>query len=149
MNNTLRQHARQLRLSGLLSSLELRLQEASANALPHAEFLELVLQDELHIRHQRQIARRNKSASFRESRTLENFEFSFNPTLNRSRIYELAAGHFIRQRRDLLLVGPPKAISPKQSVTRRSKRASWCSTAPSSTWCATRLLHLLYSDAQQ
>jgi DNA replication protein DnaC len=107
MNNTLRQHAQQLRLSGLLSSLELRLQEATANALPHAEFLELVLQDELHIRQQRQIARRNKSASFRESRTLENFDFSFNPSLNRARIYEMAAGHFIRQRRDVLLVGPP------------------------------------------
>ncbi|MGI8602533.1 MAG: IS21-like element helper ATPase IstB [Verrucomicrobiales bacterium] len=107
MNQNLRRHAQQLRLSGLLSSLELRLQEATANQLPHAEFLELVLQDELHIRHQRQIARRNKAATFRESRTLENFDFSFNPSLNRGRIYELAACHFIRERRDLLLVGPP------------------------------------------
>ncbi len=107
MNNTLRQSAQQLGLSGLLTSLELRLQEATANRLPHAEFLELVLQDELHIRHQRQIARRNKSAAFRESRTLENFDFGFNPSIQRARIYGLAACHFIRQQRDVLLVGPP------------------------------------------
>ena len=38
MNNTLKQHARTLRLSGLLESLELRLQEAEANRLPYAQF---------------------------------------------------------------------------------------------------------------
>ena len=36
-----------------------------------------------------------------------NFDFSFNPGVNRAQIYELAACHFVRQRRDVLLVGPP------------------------------------------
>ena len=107
MNQTLKQHAHKLRLSGLLSSLDLRLQEAESNRLPHAEFLELIFQDELHVREQRQIARRQQSASFRESRALENFDFTFNPSIARGRIYELAACHFIRQQRDVLLVGPP------------------------------------------
>ena len=107
MNNTLKQHAAKLRRSGLLECLPLRLQEAEANRLPYAEFLELVLQDELHIRHQRQIARRNRSAAFRETRSLDQFDFSFNPSINRARIYELAACHFLRQRRDVLFVGPP------------------------------------------
>jgi len=90
-----------------LSSLDLRLQEAESNRLPHAEFLELILQDEIHIREQRLIARRQHSAGFRESRSLENFDFSFNPSIARTRIYELAACHFIRQQRDVLLIGPP------------------------------------------
>jgi DNA replication protein DnaC len=107
MTNTLKQHAAKLRLSGLLDSLPLRLQEAQANRLPYAEFLELVLQDELHIRDQRKIARRNRSAAFRETRSLDQFDFSFNPSINRARIYELAACHFLRQRRDVLFVGPP------------------------------------------
>ena len=107
MTNTLKQHAAKLRLSGLLESLPLRLQEAQANRLPYAEFLELVLQDELHIRDQRQIARRNRNAAFRETRSLDQFDFSFNPSINRARIYELAACHFLRQRRDVLFVGPP------------------------------------------
>jgi DNA replication protein DnaC len=107
MTNTLKQHLQHLHLSGLLSSLELRLQEAEANRLPHAQFLELLLQDEINVRHQRMLARRHKSADFRESRSLENFDFSFNPSIKRAQIYELAAGHFVRQHRDVLLVGPP------------------------------------------
>jgi len=107
MNQTIKRHAQQLRLSGLLNSLELRLQEAESNRLPYSQFLELVLQDELHVRHQRQIVRRNKSADFREQRNLEDFDFRFNPSVPRGRIYELAACHFIRQHRDVLLVGPP------------------------------------------
>ena len=50
MNQTLLNPLRQLRLSGLAQTLELRLQEASSNRLSHAEFLELILQDELNIR---------------------------------------------------------------------------------------------------
>jgi DNA replication protein DnaC len=105
--NTLKKHALNLRLSGLLSSLDVRLQEAEANRLPYSEFLELVFQDEINVRQQRMIARRNKSADFRESRSLDGFDFSFNPAINRGHVYELAACHFVRQCRDVLLVGPP------------------------------------------
>ena len=107
MTNTLKQHIQNLHLSGLLSSLELRLQEAEANRLPYAQFLELLLQDEINVRHQRMLARRRKSADFREPRSLENFDFGFNPSINRAQIYELAACQFVRQHRDVLLVGPP------------------------------------------
>jgi DNA replication protein DnaC len=107
MTNTLKQHVQSLHLSGLLNSLELRLQEAEANRLPYAQFLELLLQDEINVRHQRLIARRHKSADFREPRSLENFDFGFNPGIKRTQVYELAACHFVRQCRDVLLVGPP------------------------------------------
>ena len=62
MNNALTQSARRLRLSGLLSSLELRLHEATTHQLSHAQFLELVFQDELNIREQRLIEKRRKWA---------------------------------------------------------------------------------------
>ena len=111
MTNALKQHVQNLHLSGLLNSLELRLQEAEANRLPYAQFLELLLQDEINVRDQRVLARRRKSADFREPRSLENFDFSFNPSvnpsINRAQIYELATSHFVRQHRDVLLVGPP------------------------------------------
>ena len=139
MTNTLKEQARNLRLSGLLNSLELRLQEAEANRLPYAQFLELLLQAEINIRHQRLLARRHKSADFREMRSLENFDFSFNPSINRAQIYQLATCQFIRQHRDVLLVGPPgpaRVIYPKPSVWKHSRPASSCSIALSSTWCA-------------
>jgi len=107
MKTQLKAHALKLRLSGLLSSLELRLQEAESNRLPYSQFLELVLQDELDVRVSRAVARRNKAAGFRDTRRLEDFDFSFNPSIPRGRIYQLAACQFLRQKRDVLLVGPP------------------------------------------
>jgi len=108
MNNTNIQHAlRNLRLGGLASSLDLRLREARGNNLDHAEFLELLLQDEINIRHQRMIERRTKTADFRERRTLDSFDFSFNPGIDRRLIHQLATGLFLEKAEDILLVGPP------------------------------------------
>ena len=107
VTNTLKRHALNLRMSGLLGSLELRLREAESHRLPYAEFLELIFQDELNVRNQRLIARRNKVADFRETRSLENFDFAFNTTINRGQVYQLATCQFVREKRDVLLVGPP------------------------------------------
>lgn len=98
---------RELRLSGALGTLEVRLHEATANSLPHEQFLELVLQDELLVRRQRQIDRRKKAADFRDTKTIEDFDFRFNPSIPRGLIHELATCNFIRQARDILMVGPP------------------------------------------
>jgi len=107
MNATLSDALKQLRLSGLALSLDVRLQEARGNSLNHAEFLELILQDEILVRQQRSIARRVKAAAFRDHKSLEDFDWRFNPSIKRKAFYDLAAGHFIRDARDVLLVGPP------------------------------------------
>jgi DNA replication protein DnaC len=101
------QTLRQLRLSGLLQTLSVRLQEAAANWLGHAEFLELILQDELSVRKERLLTRRTKTADFRHLKTLEDFDWHFNPAIQRKPIYELATGGFIRKATDVLLIGPP------------------------------------------
>jgi DNA replication protein DnaC len=98
---------RKLRLSGLAGTLDVRLQEAAGNRLGHAEFLELIVQDELLVRQQRQIQRRTKQAAFRDAKSLEDFDFSFNPSVPRRVIYDLATCQFIHQGRDVLLIGPP------------------------------------------
>jgi DNA replication protein DnaC len=98
---------KQLRLSGLAQSLDVRLQEAAGHQLNHAEFLELILQDELFVRNERLIGRRVKAAAFRELKPLDDFEWSFNPSINRKQIYDLATCRFIRENRDVLLLGPP------------------------------------------
>jgi DNA replication protein DnaC len=107
MNNQMCDAAKKLRLSGLLSSLEIRLQEAVSHGLSHAEFLELVLQDELAVRADRQLERRVKAALFRELRLLENFDWSFNPSIKKKQIFDLATCRFIRETRDVLWLGPP------------------------------------------
>jgi DNA replication protein DnaC len=98
---------KQLRLSRLSESLDARLQEAAGHSLNHSEFLELILDDELTVRNGRAIDRRIKQANFREMKTLDNFDFSFNASLPKRRIYDLATGGFLRQSRDVLLLGPP------------------------------------------
>ena len=90
-----------------MNSLEVRLQEATSNRLTHAEFLELVLQDEMSVRDERQIERRTRTACFRDQKTLEEFDWDFNRTIRRKRFFDLASGEFVRQHRGVLLVGPP------------------------------------------
>ena len=107
MNEALRKTLKQLRLSGLLESLEVRLQEAAGHGLSHGEFLELILQDELAVRGDRQLERRFKAAQFRELKSLEDFDWSFNPSIPRKQIYDLASCRFLREGRDVLWLGPP------------------------------------------
>ena len=98
---------RQLRLSGLGANLSVRLQEASANRLGHAEFLELILQDELNVRQQRHLERRKYLARFHSLKTLEEFDWRFNPKLPRKELFDLATCQFIEDRADVLFLGPP------------------------------------------
>src|SRR6516164_8061238 len=107
MNDSLVSALKQLRLSGLLQTLDLRLQEAVGNHLNHTEFLELVLQDELAVRSDRLLKRRIKAANFRELKTLDQFDWSFNPSLKKKQVFDLASARFIREARDVLLLGPP------------------------------------------
>ena len=107
MNDALRHALKRLHLSGLLDSLEVRLQEAAGHGLNHAEFLELVLQDELAVRADRQLQRRVKAAQFRELKTLDDFDWTFNPSIKKKQVFDLATCRFVREARDVLLLGPP------------------------------------------
>jgi DNA replication protein DnaC len=107
MKDSLQSTLRQLRLSGLTQTLDVRLQEAASHDLSHAEFLELILQDELVVRDERQIQRRVKAAAFRELKPLDQFEWSFNPSLPKKQVFDLATCRFVREHRDALLIGPP------------------------------------------
>lgn len=107
MNDRLLSTLKQLRLSGLAQSLDVRLHEAQSANLTHAEFLELLLQDELLVRADRNLARRVNAACFRELKTFDAFDWSFNPSLPKKRILDLATGRFLTERRDVLFLGPP------------------------------------------
>ena len=107
MNETMNRLLRELRLSGMAESLEVRLTEAASSKLTHLEFLELVLTDESLVRGDRRIERGVKRAGFRDVRRLEDFDFTFNKSVDRQRIFDLASGRFLRESRDVLLCGPP------------------------------------------
>ena len=107
MNETLRTALRKLRLSGLALSLDVRLQEAAGHSLNHLEFLELILQDEMMVRADRHMSRRLRAAQFREAKTLEDFDWSFNTSVKKKQVFDLATCRFIREARSVLWLGPP------------------------------------------
>ncbi len=140
MNESLQTALRKLRLSGLAQSLDVRLQEAASHNLNHTEFLELILQDELAVRADRLMNRRVTAAAFREPRTLEDFDFAFNPSIKKKQIFDLATCRFVREARDVLLLGPPgtgKSHLVQALGYQAIKAGLRCCTARSSTWCAT------------
>jgi DNA replication protein DnaC len=96
-----------LKLSGILDTLELRMLESQKNQLDYNTFLSLLLQDEIDARETRKIQRLISQARFGLQQTLESFDFTFAPYLNKTQIRELATCVFIRNGDGLILVGPP------------------------------------------
>ena len=107
MRPSLTESLKKLRLSGLAASLDIRLTEARGNHLEHEEFLELLVADELAVRSSRLVERRVRAAMFRETKSLDEFDFSFNQSIKRKQIFDLATCKFVRERADVLLLGPP------------------------------------------
>lgn len=97
---------KQLRLSGVLESLEQRNREAIEHKMTYPEFLALVIQDEAARRDQKKYATRLRRAGFRGDKTLEGFDFRFNPGIDQALIRELATCRFLQEKIGVLIVGP-------------------------------------------
>jgi DNA replication protein DnaC len=98
---------RQLRLGGMAAVLETRLRQAQAEPMAPIDLIACLVSDELTRRADRLLERRRKQARFRDpDKTLDNFDFSFNPKMNRSLVFDLATGVFIAKREDALFLGP-------------------------------------------
>ena len=97
---------RQLRLSGMVYTLDVRAAQASERQLTPTEFLALLLDDELERRSQQRLARRLKQSGCNDQKTLAHFDFSAAPAVNRSFIQDLAACTFISRHENVLLCGP-------------------------------------------
>jgi DNA replication protein DnaC len=99
-------HLKKLRLSGVLQSLELRLQQAREDSLPYEEFLFRLLSDEVERRDGKQLEQRVRRANFEHDKTLEDFDFHFNPNVPKARVIDLATCSFVEKCQNVLLLGP-------------------------------------------
>src|SRR5579863_4448870 len=98
---------RQLRLGGMAAVLETRLRQAQAETMAPIDWLSCLVNDERTRRGERLLDRRRKKAGFRDThKTLDTFDFTFNPKMNRSLVFDLAACAFIDKREDALFLGP-------------------------------------------
>jgi DNA replication protein DnaC len=98
---------KQLRLGGMASVLETRLQQAQAEPMAPIDLISCLVSDELSRRGDRLLERRRKGAGFRNLHTLDDFDFSFNKKMNRSMVFDLATANFIARHEDALFLGPP------------------------------------------
>lgn len=96
---------KKLRMSGVLQSLDLRIRQAVDDQLAHEEFLVRLLSDEVTRRDSRHLDQRVRRACFDSHRTLEDFDFQFNPEVPKARIIDLATCAFVERRENVLLVG--------------------------------------------
>lgn len=97
---------KEIRLSGILDSLEARNRQAIEDQLAYTDFLALLLQDEVARRSQKKLTVRIRRANFRNQKTLEDFDFAFNPLLNRALILDLATGRYLEEKVAVLIAGP-------------------------------------------
>ncbi len=87
---------RQLRLGGMAAVLETQLRQAQTEAMAPLDLIASLVSDELTRRSDRLLERRRKQAEFRDTdKGLENFDFNFNPKMNRSLIFDLATAAFV------------------------------------------------------
>jgi DNA replication protein DnaC len=106
MTHPLLPKLRQLRLSGMLETLDLRATQAVERQLAPVEFLALLLDDELERRNQGRLARRLAQSGCDSQKDLAHFDFAVAPGVNRTLIQDLTACTFITRHENILLCGP-------------------------------------------
>ena len=95
---------RQLRLGGIAAVLETRLHQAQAEAMAPIDLISCLVSDELTRRSDACWSGGANRPQFRDPhKTLDNFDFTFNPKMNRSLVFDLATLRFIGKREDALV----------------------------------------------
>ncbi|HEY3283027.1 MAG TPA: ATP-binding protein [Armatimonadota bacterium] len=97
---------KELKLSGMLNTLNARVELAQSQQLSPLEFLALLLEDEIDRRHQHVLERREREAGFERPKRLSQFDFAALPTLDRAFVLRQASCEFIARQENWLLYGP-------------------------------------------
>jgi DNA replication protein DnaC len=105
-DHQLRPKLKSLRLSGILETLEVRTHQAITEQLSYGDFLQRLLEDEVERRAQKQLTLRLRRSTVDAAKTLESFDFGFNPTLNRQQLFDLATCRFVERHETVLIQGP-------------------------------------------
>lgn len=107
MNATMLARLKDLKLSGVIKTLDTRIEEAVRNTLSYQEFFELIVNDEVINRAGNANRKRLSNAKFAQHKTIEEFNFNYQPSVSRQMIYNLATCEFIRKKKNIAFIGPP------------------------------------------
>jgi DNA replication protein DnaC len=106
LTHQVREQLKRLRLSGVVETLEARQRQAIDGKWSYVDFLARLLEDELERRAHKQLAQRVRRSRVNTTKTLEGFDFSFNPSIKRQQLLQLASGEYLRRKRNVLICGP-------------------------------------------
>lgn len=106
MTHPLLPKLRQLRLSGMLHTLDIRAAQAVERQLAPVEFLALLLDDELERRNQGRLARRLAQSGCDSQKDLAHFDFASAPGVKRTLIQDLSTCTFVTRHENILFCGP-------------------------------------------
>lgn len=107
MNDALSEKLRRLHFSGIIKTADMRIEQSIREKLSYQEFLEILINDELMNRTTNGNRKRMQQAKFPQHKTMEEFNFNYQPSINRQTIYHLGACEFIRKKENIALIGPP------------------------------------------
>ncbi len=103
----LQMNLERLKLTRLSERLDQLAEAAAKESWTYVEFLDQVLDVEVSARVERDVTMKTRLARFPFVKTLEQFDFSFQPALNEAQIRELATARFVAHGENILLLGPP------------------------------------------
>jgi DNA replication protein DnaC len=103
----LSEHLQRLRLFKSRERLEALLQQAATEELSYADFLDRVLGEEVASKTAKNISMRTSLARFPFVKTLETFDFGYQPSLDKKQMQQLASCHFIEHGENIVILGPP------------------------------------------
>jgi IstB-like ATP binding protein len=104
-------HMQRLRLTHMIASYESLSQEAAQKDLPYLDFLERLLENESQAEYDRNVKLKTQLAHFPYQKRLDQFEFSFQPSIDEKKIRELASLAFLERKKNVILLGPPDVFS--------------------------------------
>ena len=105
--NILKTRLKEFKLAGMLNSLEERLTYANDNSLSYSQFLELLCEDEVSNRQDNSHKKRYAKAKLPTYKTIEEFDFSFQPSIDKKQINDASTCQYISEKRNLVFVGNP------------------------------------------
>lgn len=105
-NLSLNKKLERLRLGGMLTTYEQRLKAAQEQGWSYSALLDMLLTDEIDRRNQAQLTRRLSKSLLNMDKTLDNYDFKFNPKMQGATIRELACCKFVEKGENVFLIGP-------------------------------------------
>ena len=97
----------ELKLAGIRNTLEIRLKQAEGDSMPYAEFLTLLIEDEMTNRGDNKRKKLYRKAHMSSAKSIEDFDFSFQPSIKKRELLDLATGNFLTTATNILFIGQP------------------------------------------